>query len=85
MIDAFATWCGPCKVIAPEILKLSESYPNASFYKVDVDEHPEIAAELGVRAMPTFIFFKGGAKIQQVVGANKPAIEAIVVEHTPKN
>ena len=84
MIDAFATWCGPCKVIAPEIVKLSDSYPDASFNKIDVDEHPEIAADLEVRAMPTFIFFKDGEKIQQVVGANKPAIEAIVVEHAPK-
>lgn len=84
MIDAFATWCGPCKVIAPEIVKLSDSYPDASFYKIDVDEQPELAAELEVRAMPTFIFFKDGNKIQQVVGANKPAIEAIVVEHAPR-
>lgn len=84
MIDAFATWCGPCKVIAPEIVKLSEAHAHARFYKIDVDEHPEIAAELEVRAMPTFIFFKDGKKIEQVVGANKPAIEAVVVEHTPK-
>ncbi|MCJ1342125.1 Cytoplasmic thioredoxin isoenzyme 2 [Peltigera leucophlebia] len=84
VIDAFATWCGPCKVIAPEIVKLSDEHTGARFYKIDVDEHPEIAAELEVRAMPTFIFFKDGQKIQQVVGANKPAIEAIVVEHAPK-
>ena len=84
VIDAFATWCGPCKVIAPEIVKLSDAHPNARFYKVDVDDQPEIAAELEVRAMPTFIFFKDGKRIQQVVGANKPAIEAIVVEHAPK-
>lgn len=84
MIDAFATWCGPCRVIGPDIVKLSDSYSHARFCKVDVDEHPEIAAELEVRAMPTFIFFKDGEKIQQVVGANKPAIEAIVVEHAPK-
>lgn len=84
VIDAFATWCSPCKIIAPEIVKLSEAHPNASFYKIDVDEHPEIAAELEVRAMPTFIFFKDGKRIDQVVGANKSAIEALVVEHVPK-
>lgn len=84
VIDAFATWCSPCKVIAPEIVKLSEIHDGARFYKIDVDEHPEIAAELEVRAMPTFIFFKDGKKLQQVVGANKPAIEAVVVEHAPK-
>lgn len=84
MIDAFATWCAPCKAIAPEIVKLSETHPDARFYKIDVDEHPEIAAELEVRAMPTFIFFKDGKKLEQVVGANKPAIEAVVVEHIPK-
>ena len=73
-----ATWCGPCKVIAPQIVKMSDAYPNARFYKLDVDELPAVAQELGVRAMPTFMVFKNGEKVGEVVGANQKALEALV-------
>ncbi|PIG86434.1 thioredoxin [Aspergillus arachidicola] len=72
VLDCFAEWCGPCKAIAPQLAKLSEEYTGAKFYKIDVDELSEVAAELGVRAMPTFLFFKDGEKVNEVVGANLP-------------
>ncbi|CAA9965057.1 Thioredoxin [Pyrenophora teres f. maculata] len=78
VLDCFATWCGPCKVIAPQVVKFSEAYPNARFYKIDVDEVPDVAQELGIRAMPTFLFFKGGDKVAEVVGANPKALEAAI-------
>ncbi|KAF2083278.1 thioredoxin-domain-containing protein [Saccharata proteae CBS 121410] len=81
VLDCFATWCGPCKVIAPQVVKFSDLYPNAKFYKLDVDEVPEVAQELGIRAMPTFLLFKGGEKIGEVVGANPKALEAAIKEH----
>ncbi|PGH29798.1 thioredoxin [[Emmonsia] crescens] len=81
VIDCFATWCGPCKAIAPKLVEFSEAYPNVGFYKVDVDECPDIAQELGVRAMPTFIFFKDGQKVDEVLGAVPPAIEAMIKKH----
>ncbi|KAL9098486.1 MAG: hypothetical protein Q9163_005860 [Psora crenata] len=81
IIDCMATWCGPCKAIAPKIVEFSNQYPAARFYKIDVDELPDIAQELGVRAMPTFVVFKNGEKINEVVGANPKAIEAAVVKH----
>ena len=73
-----ATWCGPCKVIAPAIVKMSNNFPDARFYKLDVDEVPDVAQELGVRAMPTFMVFKDGEKIGEVVGANEKALAALV-------
>ena len=73
-----ATWCGPCKIIAPAIVKMSNNYPSARFYKLDVDEVPDLAQELGVRAMPTFMVFKDGEKIGEVVGANEKALLALV-------
>ena len=73
-----ATWCGPCKVIAPVIVKMSSAFPSARFYKLDVDEVPDVAQELGVRAMPTFIVFRNGDKVGEVVGANQKALEALV-------
>ncbi|KAL1954378.1 hypothetical protein VTO42DRAFT_1244 [Malbranchea cinnamomea] len=82
VIDCFATWCGPCKAIAPKIEEYSEKYPDVAFYKVDVDEVPDVAQELGVRAMPTFIFFKDGQKVDEVLGAVPPAIEAAVKKHS---
>jgi thioredoxin 1 len=84
VLDCFATWCGPCKVIAPEILKFSNSdtyKDKVDFYKVDVDEVPDVAQELGVRAMPTFMFFKNGEKVDEVVGADRRAIEAAIQKH----
>ncbi|TGO41973.1 hypothetical protein BHYA_0014g00580 [Botrytis hyacinthi] len=78
VLDAFAVWCGPCKAIAPRVVKLSEDYPAAHFIKIDVDELPEVSQELGIRAMPTFIIFKGAEKIAEVVGANPAALESAI-------
>ncbi|KAF8534719.1 thioredoxin-like protein [Trichophaea hybrida] len=82
VIDFFATWCGPCKIIAPQVEKLSKEFEEVEFYKLDVDEHQQIAAELAVRAMPTFLFFKNGKKLtDDVVGANVKALRAAIEKH----
>ncbi|KAJ6111975.1 thioredoxin trx1 [Penicillium sp. IBT 18751x] len=75
VVDCWATWCGPCKAVAPVYEKLSESFPQVKFYKVDVDEQAEIAQELNVNAMPTYVFFKDGQKFSQVVGGDMKAVE----------
>ncbi|KAI9762067.1 MAG: Cytoplasmic thioredoxin isoenzyme 2 [Candelina submexicana] len=85
VLDCFATWCGPCKVIAPQVVKMSDTYPNARFFKLDVDEVPEVASELGIRAMPTFLLFKDGEKVGEVVGANPKALEAAIAKETSEN
>jgi thioredoxin 1 len=79
VLDCYAEWCGPCKAIAPQVAKFAEEFKNVEFYQIDVDEVSEVAAEIGVRAMPTFIFFKDGQKVNEVVGANPPALRAAVV------
>ncbi|KAF8323901.1 thioredoxin [Clavulina sp. PMI_390] len=77
-IDFWATWCGPCRMISPIFEKLSEASERSGqdygFYKVDVDEQERIAEELRITAMPTFVLFKDGKKINEVVGANPPAL-----------
>ncbi|RAO69801.1 uncharacterized protein BHQ10_005813 [Talaromyces amestolkiae] len=78
VVDAFAEWCGPCKAIAPKVHSWSEEYTDVDFVKFDVDESPDVAQELGIRAMPTFLFFKNGQKITEVVGVNPPALEAAI-------
>ncbi|KAI9020003.1 Allergen Cop c 2 [Phycomyces nitens] len=74
-VDFFAVWCGPCKVIGPKFEKLSDVYSDIVFAKVDVDEAPDVASEVSVRAMPTFVFYKNGEKIGEVIGANLSKIE----------
>ena len=66
-----ATWCGPCKMISPLFEKFAAEAPadKIAFYKVDVDEQEQISQEVGIKAMPTFVFFKKGEKVTEVVGA----------------
>jgi thiol-disulfide isomerase/thioredoxin len=61
--------------------RFSNNYTNARFFKVDVDEVPEAAQEHSIRAMPTFLIFKDGKQVSEVVGANPTALEAAIKEH----
>jgi len=78
VLDCFATWCGPCKMIAPQIVKFSNTYKTSKFYKLDVDEVPEVASELNVKAIPTFVLFKNKEKVAEIVGANPKALESAI-------
>ncbi|KAK9462276.1 thioredoxin-like protein [Lipomyces oligophaga] len=79
VIDFYATWCGPCKMVAPQVHKFSEQFTDGiEFYKVDVDELSEVASEVNVRAMPTFMLFKKGEKIKEIVGANPSALKTAI-------
>ncbi|KAL7267287.1 thioredoxin trx1 [Rhizina undulata] len=81
VIDCFAMWCGPCKAVAPAVQKFSEEFTNVAFFKVDVDEVPDVAQELNIRAMPTFVFFKNGEKITTVVGANPVNLKNQIIQY----
>jgi len=81
VIDFHATWCGPCHAIAPTYEALAKQYQNANFLKCDVDAAPDVASRYSISAMPTFIFVKGGNKVDQVRGANKAALEDAVRRH----
>lgn len=71
MVDFWAEWCGPCKIIGPIIEELAKEYGDkAIIAKLNVDENPEIAAQLGIRNIPTILFFKNGEVVDKLVGAN---------------
>ncbi|EWC47913.1 hypothetical protein DRE_02795 [Drechslerella stenobrocha 248] len=71
VVDFHAVWCGPCKQISPILEKLATEVETVKYLKVDVDEAPDVSAECGIRAMPTFMVFKDGEKVNELV-AGKP-------------
>ena len=70
LLDFWAVWCGPCKMIAPIVEELAGEYQGkAKIGKVDVDNNPGIAGKFGIRSIPTLLLFKGGQVVDQIVGA----------------
>ncbi|KAI0013009.1 thioredoxin-domain-containing protein [Xylariaceae sp. FL0662B] len=88
MLDCFATWCGPCKAIAPLLAKYSEEEEFKDliyFAKIDVDDLPDLSQQLGITAMPTFMIFTDGNEepAEKLVGANPNALVALLKKHAP--
>jgi len=83
IVDFTASWCKPCKKIAPFFEALSESY-DAIFVKVDVDELDELATECKVSMMPTFVAFRGGEIVDSTAGAQEESLELLVKKISSK-
>ena len=74
VVDFWATWCGPCRMVAPIIAKLAEKYDGRiTVGKCDVEDNEELAAEFGIRNIPTILFFKNGEIVDKIVGAQSEA------------
>ena len=74
VVDFWATWCGPCRMVAPIITKLAEKYDGKVVIgKCDVEENEELASEFGIRNIPTILLFKDGDVIEKIVGAQTEA------------
>ena len=70
LVDFWAPWCGPCRMIAPVIEELAEEFDGkAKICKVNTDEEQDIAVKFGIRSIPTILFFKDGEVVEQMVGA----------------
>ena len=68
LVDCYADWCGPCKMLGPIIDQLSTEVKDTEFYKINVDEDEEISTEYGISAIPNMLFFENGELKTQIVG-----------------
>jgi thioredoxin 1 len=69
LVDFWAPWCGPCRVVAPVLEEIASERPDLRIVKLDIDDNPQTAARFQVLSIPTMILFKGGQPVKTVVGA----------------
>ncbi len=83
LVDFWAEWCGPCKSMHPVFESLSKNYPNVKFARVNVDNNQNISKRFNVQSIPTFIMFKAGLVVDQMMGAvGAPGIHMICKKHS---
>jgi len=83
LVDFFATWCGPCRMLSPILEEISEELGDKiKIYKIDVDENEKLTRSFGIMSIPTMIFFKNGTQVQKQVGLlNKDSIIEIIKKY----
>ncbi|WKX93117.1 hypothetical protein Q1695_010838 [Nippostrongylus brasiliensis] len=81
VIDFYATWCGPCKIMGPKFVKMSSEFTSVVFIKIDVDESEDIVSRFDIKVMPTFIFMRNGAQIDIVEGSLEDSLRSKIEQH----
>ena len=83
LVDFWAEWCGPCKLMHPVFERMAKKYKQVTFARVNVDQNQPIAMRFGVQAIPTFIMFKKGQEVDKMIGAvGEPGIHMIIKKHS---
>jgi thioredoxin 1 len=81
LVDFWAAWCGPCKMVAPSLEAIAAEHPEITIAKVNIDENPGVAAKYGILSIPTMNVYKGGEVVKTIVGAKpKAALERDLAE-----
>lgn len=79
LVDFWASWCGPCKMLSPLVDELADAHPELAVCKVNVDENPELAMTYRIASIPTLLLFREGKLCAQTVGfQNREALEAFI-------
>ncbi|HEX8070152.1 MAG TPA: thioredoxin [Pyrinomonadaceae bacterium] len=83
LVDFWAAWCAPCRMLAPTVDAVAEKYAGqAQVVKLNVDENPTVSQKYGIKGIPTLILFKGGKEEERIVGAtSKDAISRMIDKH----
>ena len=82
VVDFWAEWCGPCKMIAPHLEEISQENPGVKIVKLNIDENPQTPQKFNIRSIPTLLLFNGGSVAAQQVGAvNKAQLRAFLEQH----
>ena len=82
LVDFYADWCGPCKMLSPVLEKISNENKDVRIVKIDVDESPKVVKRYGIRSIPMLIFFKNGRVVDEIVGfVPKERINEAIIEN----
>ncbi|MCB1327597.1 MAG: thioredoxin [Spirochaetales bacterium] len=82
LVDFWAEWCGPCRMVSPIVEELSKEIPQVTFAKLNIDENQAVAQKMGITSIPTLVLYKDGQPVDKVIGLMpKPQLKSFVEKH----